>query len=245
MIGCAVDVLKTLAAKDSEPPPSPQHSAPHKIEALCFALISGDASALPARRFDSNRVRLLADLTAAARLLGDWWVQDRVTFADVAAGTDGIFQILSELGETPVVLHEPQRIPVIFASVPGEQHTLGVRMAAEIFRMDGWEITLKIGYDQDALVSHIEQLPRCIVGLSIGGEHSLRALERLTIAFGRRCSQASTVICGQDIEAIRPKISSMDISEIGGDIEEAKIVISSLWDRDNRLADLDRRAWAQ
>jgi methanogenic corrinoid protein MtbC1 len=64
----------------------------------------------------------------------------------------------------------PQDLTVIFASVPGDQHTLGIRMAADLFRNDGWEIVLKIGLSQDELIADIRKRPRCIVGLSIGGQ---------------------------------------------------------------------------
>ena len=158
-----------------------------------------------------NRTRLLSDLSAAARMLGEWWLQDRASFAQVTLATGRIQDILRDLDEAHVPAVAHQAIPVIFASVPGEQHTLGVRVAAEIFRDDGWEITLKIGCSENALIEGLRQTPRCIVGLSIGGQHSLRALGHLANVLKRACPNAALVACGQDIDAIRPQLSALNI----------------------------------
>jgi methanogenic corrinoid protein MtbC1 len=171
-------------------------------------------------------------LAAAARMLGDWWTEDRVSFTDVTAATGRIFELLRKITITAHPGSNRQDLTVVFASVPGEHHTLGIRMAADLFRDDGWEIALKIGLSEAELVAEIKKLPRCIVGLSIGGRHSLERLSGLVEALHRHCPQAAIVVSGQDIDELRPRLSAMGLDGVAAEINEAKEHISALWDRE-------------
>ncbi|MDZ7709375.1 MAG: cobalamin B12-binding domain-containing protein [Roseovarius sp.] len=97
----------------------------------------------------------------------------------------------------------PRDVTVIFASVPGEQHTLGIRMAADLFRGDGWEIALRVGLSEDELIAGISRQPRCIVGLSVGGRHSLDGLTALVKALHRHCPHVAIVVLRLDRMIVR------------------------------------------
>ena len=64
------------------------------------------------------------------------------------------------------------------------------------------------------LVAEIKKLPRCIVGLSIGGRHSLERLSGLVEALHRHCPQAAIVVSGQDIDELRPRLSAMGLDGV-------------------------------
>jgi methanogenic corrinoid protein MtbC1 len=159
-------------------------------------------------------------------------MQDRVSFVDVTVGTARIVAMLPGLANLTRPSGGGPGLSVVFASVPGEQHTLGVRMATEQFRCDGWDVALRIGLTQDELVSEIERLPKCILGLSIGGKHALKPISRLAVALERSCPNASIVVSGHEIEEIRPQLLSMGLSNIAHEIYEAKVKISALWDQE-------------
>ncbi|WP_297772952.1 cobalamin-dependent protein [uncultured Roseovarius sp.] len=207
-----------------------------EVETLCTALVSRDE----ARSADeiirelaktrSTEVIYLQYLAAAARMLGDWWIEDRASFVEVTDATGRIFELLQKMTLTAHPPATPQELKVVFASIPGEQHTLGIRMAADLFRGDGWDIALKVGLSQDELVAEIAKLPRCIVGLSIGGRHSLDRLSSLVEALHRQCPQAAIVVSGQDIEEIRPHLAAMGLDGVATEINEAREHISALWD---------------
>lgn len=180
----------------------------------------------------TREVIYLGYLAAAARMLGDWWTEDRVSFTDVTAATGRIFELLRKITITAHPGANRQDLTVVFASVPGEHHTLGIRMAADLFRDDGWDIALKIGLSETELVAEIRKLPRCIVGLSIGGQHSLDRLAGLVEALHRHCPQAVIVVSGQDVDGLRPRLSAMGLDAVAGEINEAKEHISALWDRE-------------
>jgi methanogenic corrinoid protein MtbC1 len=69
----------------------------------------------------------------------------------------------------------------LFATVPGEQHVLGVTMAADILRNKGWHIDLQVGRTETDLckIAHDGGYP--IIGLSASGADRVRALARTIV----------------------------------------------------------------
>jgi len=154
--------------------------------------------------------------------LGDMWNSDHITFAQVTVGSGRIFAIMRSMRhmfETSAPAEEPA---VIFASVPGETHTLGVRMAADFFRTDGWNISLLIGLSHDDLLAEIAQISSRMVGLSFSGEHSLEALSQLIVALHICAPHLSIVICGQEVEEFRPILELMGVDGIAVTMEDAR-----------------------
>lgn len=237
VISLAREVIQRVASRDKTVDSISSSPSPAELEALCRALISSDQTAaaeiiVQVRAAGTGAEDIyLKYLAAAARRLGDWWEEDRVDFNQVTIGTArmiAIMRSMKHLFETSPPLQEKS---AIFASVPGENHTLGVRMAAELFRKDGWDISLKLGLDHDELIAQIEQDPRGIVGLSISGKHSVEALSRLVVAIHICCPNALLLVSGQDIESTRDILNMMGVDGIAGTIEEAKDQMFALWER--------------
>ena len=239
LAGLAEEVVRRIVCRESGSDARPHVPSAQEIEALCRALLARDdgasaegiMGALPEN--SPNELICQHYLAAAARRLGEWWTEDRASFAEVTVATGRILEMLRKtMATAPLGTTDPREVTVVFASVPGEQHTLGIRMAAELFRGDGWEIALKIGLNQEDLLAEIEKMPRCIVGLSIGGRHSLDRLCRLVEGLHARCPHAAIVVSGQAIEDIRPRLAALGLDGIAGGIDEAKEHISALWDRE-------------
>ncbi|WP_306116510.1 MULTISPECIES: B12-binding domain-containing protein [unclassified Roseovarius] len=233
----AREVIMRLASRDRSLDAVPHDPIPGELEALCTALISDDDTAaaeiISGVRADGTPpdVVYLKYLAAAARMLGEWWIEDRADFVQVTIGTGRMFAIMRGMRHLFVSNVPAPGKTAIFASVPGEDHTLGVRMAADIFRKEGWEIALKIGLDHDELVTEVERSPGRIVGLSIGGRHSVDALSRLVVALHICSPGTPLLVSGQNIDAIRPLLSLMGLDGVAGDIDEAKEQMAALSDR--------------
>jgi methanogenic corrinoid protein MtbC1 len=161
-------------------------------------------------------------LAPAARQLGDMWKSDHITFAQVTVGSGRIFAIMRSMRHMFETSARPDEPAVIFASVPGETHTLGVRMAADFFRNDGWNISLLVGLSHEDLLAEIAEISSRMVGLSFSGEHSLEALSQLIVALHICAPHLSIVICGHDVEEFRPILELMGVDGIAVTIEEAK-----------------------
>ena len=238
LAGLAHEVVRRIAYRERDVDPLPHAPSAEDVEDLCMALLSNEGNSSVEEMISNlakdttTEVIYLKYLAAAARMLGDWWTEDRVSFANVTVATGRIFELLRNDTIPTHPSSDKQDLTVVFASVPGEQHTLGIRMAADLFRDDGWEIALKIGLSEEELVGEIKKLPRCIVGLSIGGRYCIDRLAGLVEALHKHCPQAAVVVSGQDIEDLRPRLSAMGLDGVASEINEAKEHISALWDRE-------------
>ena len=234
----ADEVVRRIAYREKDADALPHSPSAEDVKELCMALLSNEGRASAEEIINTlakdttKEVIYLKYLAAAARMLGDWWTEDRVSFTDVTAATGRIFELLRNVTIPAHPSSDKQDLTVVFASVPGEQHTLGIRMAADLFRDDGWEIALKIGLSEAELVGEIKKLPRCIVGLSIGGLHCIDRLAGLVEALHTHCPLAAIVVCGRDIEELRPRLTTMGLDGVAAEINGAREHISSLWDRE-------------
>jgi len=116
-----------------------------------FAALVLQSDATPAAAFiDRLRQRgmpldhvYLHLLSPAARLLGEHWIADTLTFSEVTLGLWRLHHLLRDLSEA---FHsEGDRVPSGFQALllpaPGEQHTFGLLMVAEFFRQSGWAVS--------------------------------------------------------------------------------------------------------
>lgn len=191
MEALATDILKRLAdATSREPALVAADVDAESVAAFCEALIEPEPGA--ALRFIEDRRAegltrhgvYLGYVAAAARVLGEGWDADRLSLADVAIGTGHLYAVMRALrAEAPVArAAADDRRSALFATVPGEDHGIGVTMAADLFREAGWEIDLQAGADHDGLVAHVERTRPRIIGLSLSTERRLDALARLVVA---------------------------------------------------------------
>ncbi len=123
-------------------------------------------------------------LAGAARLLGERWDRDEVTFMDVTVATGHLYALLRAIRSEPHDHNGAQSgiRSALFASVPGENHTLGITLAADTFRDQGWDIDLRIAESHDRLVTHVQTTRPAVIGLSLSTKERLADLIRLVLA---------------------------------------------------------------
>lgn len=164
---------------------------PGEVEALAPLALQIEADALLVHiegvlargvAFDTIMVDLLAP---AARLLGEFWEDDRCDFVDVTMGLWRLQEVVHEIAcRVPIErLHAAGGRRALFASMPGDQHSFGTVVIDELFRRDGW-VTDRVAdaetadllkrasadwFDMIGLTiscdCHIGALPSVIVGL--------------------------------------------------------------------------------
>ena len=233
----AREVISRVGSRENKLLRTPAVPSNLEIIALCDALLSQDEAAaaqfIMHLRHDGTKTEdiYLIYMARAARMLGDMWDDNKIDFVTVTLGTGRLLAIMRgmrPLFETPLRVHGKT---AIFASVPGENHTIGVRMATDIFRKDGWEIDLKVGLDHNSLVDQIERQPSGIIGLSIGGKHTMEPLSKLVVALNICCPHSLILVCGQDVEHSKPVLQLMGLDAIAETFDEAKQKMAELWDR--------------
>jgi methanogenic corrinoid protein MtbC1 len=165
-----------------------------------------------------------ARLAPAARYLGHLWEEDALSFADVSLAANRLFGILRALAHRPVPRTDAPF--AVFAAVPGEEHVLGVTMAAERARGAGWEVALLLGLGHDALVARIAGLAPDAIGLSLSGPRGLLPLTRLVFALRVAVPASPIVVSGPGVAQIGEPIVGVDA--IATDFDGAMAALDKL-----------------
>jgi len=151
--------------------------------------------------------RLCAEyLAPAARELGGWWETDEMGFADVTLATTRIQEMLRRLPRSRKKGTIKDGRGALFAAVPGEDHTLGLLMAADYFRRLNWDVGLLIGMDQAETRARIIDDDRTVLGLSCTSANAVDNLRRLVIDLRHRRPDLAIVVSGgiaHDAEKLR------------------------------------------
>ena len=151
-------------------------------------------------------------------------------FTDVTLATARMQSMMLRLPASRVAPVCTDGRGALFAAVPGEQHTLGVMMAADLFRRNGWDVGLLVGQDHDELVDRISRDDRPVIGLSCSGDHSYPALRRLMAAIRRSRPNAHLLLSGQIVA------NDARITDLSGQFT----VVTGTDGAERIMADLDR-----
>jgi len=203
-----------------------------RIDALCLALVGNDEREATEIVMEAHaagasvEVLYLGYLAEAARRLGTWWDDDKVSSVEVVIGAGRIYAIMRGLRR----LFGPgrargQKFRAIFASVPGETHSLGVAMAADLMTMHGWEIDLRAGLDHDTLVQEIGSKNYPIIGLSAGTNRMLFPLARLIVALRVSNPSAWIMVSGPITALVPDLVHLVDADACARNLEEAEAMM--------------------
>jgi methanogenic corrinoid protein MtbC1 len=230
----AREAIRRLAAKAKPDQTKQDETHGWDVDRLCHALIGkdGDSADRVVQDLLSADVApedvYLDYLAVAARRLGTWWIEDKVSFWEVTVGTCRLLAIMRSMRGLFDAKAGRSGKTAIFATVPGEQHTVGITMAADLFRKDGWDVTLVVGLDHDALVEKIERSGASVIALSMSGAKGLNELSRLIVSLHVSKPDTPIVLNGNCIKKLRPKLAWMDLAGTASDIDEAKEIMTRL-----------------
>lgn len=109
---------------------------------------------------------LLDLVSAAARVLGDDWLDDSRSFIEVGAGLGTLQQVVHTLSpaHTPAL---PHRGAVLLVAAPGEQHTLGLYLLGELLRRAGFGVHIEPAMEPDDVVEFVLDAKPLMVGVSL------------------------------------------------------------------------------
>lgn len=188
----AGDIVRRLAYAAAKAPrfeDEPVISA-ESVADFCDALVQPEPTAalqfIEARRAEglTRHGVYIGYIGASARRLGEGWDENRLSFAEVTIGTGHLYALMRALraeGPSDRLPFDMRRC-ALFATVPGEDHGIGITIAADLFRDAGWEIDLQTGTDHEGLIGHVEDTQPQIIGLSLSTERRLEELMRLVVA---------------------------------------------------------------
>lgn len=117
---------------------------------------------------------MLELLAPSARLMGEFWCDDRRDFVEVTLGLARLQQLVRQF-----------RLPggagggrgdALLAPVPGEQHTFGVRLVEELLLRAGWRITATLASTEAEIARLVAAEHYDFVGFSVTSERLLPGL---------------------------------------------------------------------
>lgn len=167
-------------------------------------------------------------LAEAARLLGRWWEEDRVSALEVVLAAGRVYALMRSLRRLfgPPVLRGGQ-YRALFATTPGETHSIGVTMAADLMARHGWEIDLRAGLSHDDLVAEVRDSGHHIIGLSASAPRMLFPLARLIVAL-RVANPAAWIIVSGRIAEYEPDVAHLvDADAAAPDLMRAEALIEA------------------
>ena len=109
-------------------------------------------------------------VTAAAAHLGEWWLEDRITFVEVTLAAERLQDLVLNghalfASVTPADTSAKSYVALLGKPVPC-QHTLGLLVVGEVFRRRGWQV-LKCERSSDELLDTLENTFVDLLGLSV------------------------------------------------------------------------------
>ena len=235
----AEEVVSRLASRLQSGAERAAIAASVPIDDFCRALIAQDAEAalgmIRQERLEGMALETIyaGTLAAAAERLGEWWNEDRVGFLEMSLAAGRIFGIMRHLRRTIPVPHHPvgPERQALFATVPGDLHTMGVTMAADLFRNRGWEIDLRVGYGHEELMEAVAGRSYRVIGLSAGGMAGVLPLARCVVAF-RITHPEVPVFVGGSVVGEMPGIGALVGADgVARDWDETVRVVTELADR--------------
>lgn len=234
----AREVIKRIVNDPPLPNIAADLPAPEDVEDLSQALMAPNArdGAAYIERIRAEGASLetiyVLYLRAAALQLGAWWEEDRISFAEVTVATGRIFSIMRALRPAFTAQRSgPMKRSILMASVPDEDHILGVSMATDLLRNEGWEIDLATGDNLDDLIARVSRGEYAVVGLSAAGEHSVPMLAKTLVALRISSPHALVLVAGNIVETSEELVSHLGPDAMAISFEDARSRIEELYEQ--------------
>lgn len=163
-------------------------------------------------------------IAPCARLLGQWWLDDVLDFAQVTIGAANLHRVLYRLSPefcAPGADH-PVGLNLLLATEPQSQHTMGTCMVGEFFRRHGWGVQLATPQDGEEVLDLLRRNWFDAVGLSISSDRHLDMLAALIARLRLESpNQGLSVWVGGPLAQTEPQaLRALGADFIGGDARE-------------------------
>ncbi|MCY4153130.1 MAG: cobalamin B12-binding domain-containing protein [Aestuariivita sp.] len=167
-------------------------------------------------------------LAEAARRLGTDWENDTRSFEQVSLASARIYKIMDSLRKRQPVPVQSCQPRLAFAAVPGEQHTLGVEMATDLFRREGWDVAHLVGPSHEEILLTLEDKSIFLLGLSASGSRHQAALIRLILALRMIRPEVRVIVSGAITQTENSLALNVGIDAVVRDVPQALEVVRDL-----------------
>ncbi len=205
----------SAAAAPHDPHPT---AGPEDVVALVALIVASDVptaisfvESLRARGATLDRLYL--DLLApAARRLGQLWVEDLCSFADVTMALTRLQHVVRELSPAFVMDGRTADIRrrIALLPVPGEGHTFGLMLVGEFFQRAGWDVWSEPAATEEDLLDLVGREWFAVLGLTVGCDALVPRLPALIRAIRRAsCNPEIGVLVGGRVFTENPSLATL------------------------------------
>lgn len=170
-------------------------------------------------------LRVLPQMT---QRLGKLWDEDLVSSSSVQLATLRIEAFLEDVRPPEPIQITRQTKQALLASVPGDKHTIGIKVAADILRSKGWDIDLKKRASYTQLMVDIDHAPASVLALSVGSAGSMDALDKITHMVGLLRPDMKILICGPLVKIEPNLFTTLKVHGVSAKFDEAEALLDSL-----------------
>ena len=195
--------------------PSQASGMERRLERLYAAFLSPDEDlrhdVLMRLRQDGVSIPDIIDhvLPAVARLMGERWAADSISFADVTIGTARLQEAVRALGwHDRTRPRLPEDAPVILLVIPKpEHHTLGAFVLADQWRRLGFRVDIAIDLHPRQIVEMLRRQHYLMIGISAAGRRTLASARELVDTIRLTISRVTPIfvggaVLGRDIDVL-------------------------------------------
>lgn len=212
----------------------------HDLDHLCDQLLRG-----PPRQAEkaldqlilsgmNTRDLCLRVFPQAARQFGVLWDENAVSYSSVQLAMLRIEGFLEEVRSPEPVKITQRTKQAILASVPGDGHKIGVKIAADVLRSKGWDIDLKTHSNYSKLMAEIDESPAPILALSIGSISSTDTLQRMVQTVQLMRPDIEVVISGPLVGFDSKLLDNLNADGVFSRYEDAEDALNRLIMTDDR-----------
>lgn len=141
----------------------------------------------------------------AARMLGEDWLDDSRSFAEVTMVSARLQLMLRDLATEWRADHVPQAgLMRMMLALPGsEQHTLGALVAASQFRRLGVSVRVVLGQSDDQVVGAAQSDEYDLIALSVSSIEKIDAVRRIVKVLRAESRNLPPIVLGGPLAAAR------------------------------------------
>lgn len=137
-------------------------------------------------------------LPAVARLLGERWFADDISFVDVSIGTARLQETVRSLrARERAIPAATERVARVLMVIPAsEEHTFGMVVAADQLRRRGLLVDLSVAERRQELALRVRNANYKMIGITASGVRTVAAVKELVDNIRRNAQQFTPIVLG-------------------------------------------------
>lgn len=195
--------------------PKSENGSDFRIGLMCEAFVAANARRHKLAmegllQSDLTEERILTGLIpATARRMGDHWLADRLSFAEVTIGSARLQQVLHAHTRSRRYPTQQQAHRILMIVPLNEQHTLGAHVAAHIWRDKGVHVEMALGMTPAQIALRVRRNRFSAVCISVSARRNLAQAQVVVESIKAVTRSNLTIFVGGSVTALDCDIKAL------------------------------------